>query len=54
VTGPGQKETTKQAKTFGQSSTRVTASPASKVLQIKRWEIQEGPFRGFRSPPGRF
>lgn len=25
-----------------------------KVLNVKRWELQEGPFRGFQSPPGRF
>ena len=24
------------------------------VLQSRRWERQEGPFRGFGSPPGRF
>ncbi len=26
----------------------------SKVLEKRRWEVQEGPFRGFNSPPGRF
>ncbi len=26
----------------------------SKALQVKRWEVQEGPFEGFNSPPGRF
>jgi hypothetical protein len=26
----------------------------STVLQSKRWEKQEGPFRGFGSPPGKF
>lgn len=31
-----------------------TAVDTSKVLQVKRWEVQEGPFRGFNSPPGRF
>lgn len=25
-----------------------------KVLEIKRWEMREGPFRGIDSPPGRF
>ena len=25
-----------------------------KVLQGKRWEAREGPFRGFNSPPGKF
>lgn len=34
---------------------KLEAKPdASKALQIKRWEIQEGPFEGFNSPPGRF
>ena len=26
----------------------------SKVLQIRRWEMRDEPFAGFRSPPGRF
>ena len=26
----------------------------SKLLEGRRWEVQEGPFRGFGSPPGRF
>lgn len=26
----------------------------SRLLENRRWEIQEGPFRGFGSPPGRF
>jgi hypothetical protein len=26
----------------------------SKVLQVRRWEMREEPFAGFRSPPGRF
>jgi hypothetical protein len=25
-----------------------------RVLQVRRWEVQEGPFQGFQSPPGRF
>jgi hypothetical protein len=44
VTSPGQKrETTK-------SGDRKEDSEG----QIKRWEAQDGPFRGFNSPPGRF
>ena len=31
-----------------------TTLDMSRVLQVKRWEVQEGPFRGFNSPPGRF
>ena len=30
------------------------ASQMSRLLESRRWEIQEGPFRGFDSPPGRF
>jgi hypothetical protein len=26
----------------------------SRLLESRRWDLQEGPFRGFRSPPGRF
>ncbi len=26
----------------------------SRVLKVKRWEVHEGPFEGFNSPPGRF
>lgn len=26
----------------------------SRLLESPRWEVQEGPFRGFGSPPGRF
>lgn len=26
----------------------------SKLLEGRRWEVHEGPFRGFGSPPGRF
>ena len=26
----------------------------SRLLESRRWDAQEGPFRGFGSPPGRF
>jgi hypothetical protein len=26
----------------------------SRLLESRRWDVQEGPFRGFGSPPGRF
>ena len=29
-------------------------SEASAVLQVRRWQVQEEPFKGFDSPPGRF
>ena len=31
-----------------------TAREMSRLLENRRWEVQEGPFRGFGSPPGRF
>jgi len=30
------------------------AAELTKVLRIRRWREQEGPFQGFNSPPGRF
>jgi len=35
------------------SSAKVNESFA-KVLQVKRWDVREEPFQGFKSPPGRF
>jgi hypothetical protein len=26
----------------------------SKALRMKRWEVKEEPFEGFKSPPGKF
>ena len=26
----------------------------SRLLESRRWDLREGPFRGFGSPPGRF
>ena len=55
VTSPGQKET---ARTWDrdEDSEKKTAETvySSKFIQEKRWEVQDGPFRGFGSPPGRF
>ena len=55
MTSPGQKET---ARTWDrdEDSEKKTAETvySSKFLQEKRWEVQDGPFRGFGSPPGRF
>lgn len=31
-----------------------TTQEMSRLLESRRWEVQEGPFRGFGSPPGRF
>ncbi len=34
--------------------TTTMIGEVSKVLQVRRWEVREEPFAGFRSPPGRF
>lgn len=32
----------------------VTGGEVSKVLGVQRWTVQQEPFSGFGSPPGRF
>lgn len=55
MTSPGQKETAKVRKCEEVAERRTCDEfETSKVLQVKRWEVQDGPFRGFGSPPGRF
>lgn len=55
MTSPGQKES---ARTWDrdEASEKKTAETFdnSKILQVKRSEVQDEPFRGFGSPPGRF
>lgn len=57
MTSPGQKDTTKE---WGNQDHMVSTAAAdgagevTKVLQVKRWQLQDEPFRGFNSPPGRF
>jgi hypothetical protein len=33
---------------------RIGLHLESKALKVRRWEIKDGPFEGFKSPPGRF
>ena len=57
VTGPGQKDThTKwdRQEELGRESTAVKKNEGFDLLVEKRWTVQEGPFQGFGSPPGRF
>jgi hypothetical protein len=55
VTSPGQKDTTKEWDRMDEShDSAEVVGEVFKVLQVKRWEAQDGPFRGFGSPPGRF
>ena len=57
MTSPGQRETVRERdRDRDEDSEKKTAETvySSKFLQEKRWEVQDGPFRGFGSPPGRF
>ena len=56
MTGPGQKDTTKELDRLDDPprESAEVAGEVFKVLQVKRWQVQDGPFRGFGSPPGRF
>lgn len=39
-----------------QAAVEAEASQAElvTVLRVRRWDVSDGPFRGFGSPPGRF
>ncbi|HSP56490.1 MAG TPA: hypothetical protein VLS25_12990 [Dehalococcoidia bacterium] len=55
MTSPGQKDAKKSWDRVEDSRPPDGETPErDKILEIKRWEVQEGPFRGFNSPPGRF
>ena len=55
VTSPGQKDARKSwERVEDPRPPDGETSEPDKVLDIKRWEVHEGPFRGFNSPPGRF
>jgi hypothetical protein len=56
VTSQGQRD---NARNRDEAEERISDSneivpEMSRLLEDRRWEIQEGPFRGFGSPPGRF
>ncbi len=50
VCGNGESERSDQAGLTSEG----TPYEVVKVLRNKRWEVREGPFQGFGSPPGRF
>lgn len=55
MTSPGQKDTqASRQDELGRDMTAANRDEGSKALQIKRWTVQEAPFQGFNSPPGRF
>jgi hypothetical protein len=56
VTSQGQRDTTRDRERLDSplAETNEAAPEMSKLLEGRRWEIQDGPFRGFGSPPGRF
>jgi hypothetical protein len=58
VTSQGQRDNSAakerdQSKELAQESVDVSQE-MSKLLEGRRWDVHEGPFRGFGSPPGRF
>ena len=56
VTSPGKKGTneTRDGRDEPKQASSATITQSFKALQIKRWDVREGPFQGFNSPPGRF
>ena len=56
MTSQGQRDSSQDRDRFddrGQDRNDI-ASQMSRLLESRRWDVQEGPFRGFDSPPGRF
>lgn len=56
MTSQGQRDNGKDRDRFDESAreSNDNAREMSKLLENRRWEVQEGPFEGFHSPPGRF
>lgn len=57
MTSPGQKDShTKweRQEMLGRNTTAASKDEEPKIFIEKRWTVQQGPFRGFNSPPGRF
>ena len=57
MTSPGQKDThTKWGRQdeVARDTAAANDDEGPKLFIEKRWTVQEGPFRGFNSPPGRF
>lgn len=55
MTSPGQKEEARRRDRDEEPEEKAAeVFDLSRFLHEKRWEVQEGPFRGFGSPPGRF
>jgi len=55
VTSQGQRDSKDrdQFEDMARESVDVS-SEMSRLLESRRWDVREGPFRGFDSPPGRF
>ncbi len=56
MTSQGQRDTTEEVQRLEDRMQEPvdTIGEFSRLLQSRRWEVQEAPFRGFGSPPGRF
>lgn len=48
------RDITKQWEPAEPSTRRIVPKEVKKVLNLKRWQQNDRPFRGFNSPPGRF
>lgn len=56
MTSQGQNDTTRDSQRFDELAQKRAdrASEFANLLQIRHLEVQNAPFRGFDSPPGRF
>jgi hypothetical protein len=56
VTSQGQRDSSKDRDQFEDVAHETVdfSREMSRLLEGRRWDVQEGPFRGFGSPPGRF
>ena len=56
MTTQGQRDSSKDRDQFEDMAyeTVDVSREMSRLLESRRWDLQEGPFRGFGSPPGRF
>jgi hypothetical protein len=56
VTSQGQRDSNKDRDQHEDVAHEIVDVPRemSRLLEGRRWDLQEGPFRGFKSPPGRF
>jgi hypothetical protein len=54
MTSQGQRNDNPDARKDSTPKSTDISRQMSKLLESRRWEPRQGPFRGFESPPGRF